>query len=64
MHRYQTCVYKWNYIKQAARGRALRSRIKFMAAAVRGSHSVDWVRGVAWCSPIVPLGPPQMRHGV
>ena len=57
--------YRWAYVaRKFTRSYVHKTRIKFIRAERRGSHSTDWVGGRAWTSPKVPLGPPAVGHGV
>jgi hypothetical protein len=53
-------VFRWGYLCKSTSPRI--SKFKVMARI--GVPQSDWVSGRAWGSPVIPLGPPQMRHGV
>jgi hypothetical protein len=52
--------YIWSYLRTST------SRIiqRFKRMRRIGHAKSDWVGGRAWSSPVVPLAPPVMRHGV
>ena len=52
--------YIWSYLRTSTS--RIVQRFKMMQRC--GVPQSDWVSGRAWGSPIVPLAPPVMRHGV
>jgi len=53
-------VYRWGYLCTSKSPRI--SKFKKMARI--GVPQSDWVSGRAWSSPVIPLAPPQVGHGV
>ena len=53
-------VYRWGYLMKSVSAKVT----KFKMMARIGVPQSDWVGGRAWGSPVVPLAPPQVGHGV
>jgi len=53
-------VYRWGYLFKSTSSRIR----KFTFMARIGVPQSDWVSGRAWGSPVIPLAPPQVGHGV
>ena len=53
-------VYRWGYLMNSTSSRIR----KFNVMARSGVPQSEWVGGRDWGSPILPLAPPQVGHGV